>query len=199
MSGVGWDQRKDGDWLASNGRWYPGNTRPRGWDRTALPPAPDHKAARGSALDAVRSRFEDAAGPRPADGVDAASTGPTVPPPAAPKGTASAPAPASNTSFVASTPRTAGTAEATVVDQRSHSSRLPAGSPPMPAIGAPPPPGRVRDDAPEMPPPAERNLPAPPPPAPTSVVAGDLGRVFGSARAKIEKRIEDAIEQVDGR
>jgi hypothetical protein len=69
----------------------------------------------------------------------------------------------------------------------------------MPAIGAPPPPGRVRDDAPEMPPPAERNLPAPPPPAPTSVVAGDLGRVFGSARAKIEKRIEDAIEQVDGR
>jgi len=156
MSGVGWDQRKDGDWLASNGRWYPGNTRPRGWDRTALPPAPDHKAARGSALDAVRSRFEDAAGPRR-------------------------------------------TAEATVVDQRSHSSRLPAGSPPMPAIGAPPPPGRVRDDAPEMPPPAERNLPAPPPPAPTSVVAGDLGRVVGSARAKIEKRIEDAIEQVDGR
>lgn len=206
MSGVGWDQRKDGDWLASNGRWYPGNTRPRGWDRTALPPAPDHEASRGSALASVRSRFEDAAGAasqRISDGFESETEAPTVPPPAhtpTPAHSASsAPAPRGDTSFVTTRPRTAGTAEATVVDQREHASRLPQGTPPMPAIGAPPPPGRIRDDAPEMPAPADTNLPAPPPPAPSSIVAGDLGRVLGSARAKIEKRIEDAIEDVEGR
>lgn len=42
MTGVTWDERKPGDWLASNGRWYPKSQRPRNWDTLALPPAPGH-------------------------------------------------------------------------------------------------------------------------------------------------------------
>ncbi len=197
MSGVSWDQRKDGDWLASNGRWYPNNSRPKGWNRTALPPAPDHKGA--SALHGAKSMLSGVA-QRMSDGFEVTSEDGEakvhVPPPAAPRPATPVPRPGS--SFVTPTPRSAGTADATVVDQRDHTSRLPKGAPPPPAIAAPAAPGRVRDDAPPMPAPASPPLPAPAPPA-SSVVAGDLGRVLGSARAKIEKRIEDAIEQVDGR
>ncbi len=198
MSGASWDQRKDGDWLASNGRWYAGNTRPRGWNRTALPPAPDHQGGTGSTFRDMKSRLEDAAevaSGRISDGFESTVTNP-VPPPAQATPAAS-PAARTDASFVTTRPRAAGTADATVVDQRDHAERLPQGAPPMPAIGAPPPPpGRVRDDAPKAP--AKRPLPAPPPPATGSVVAGDLGRVFGSARGKIEKRIEEAIDQVEG-
>ena len=38
--GVSWADRDSTDWLASNGRWYPASNYPRGWNRTALPPAP---------------------------------------------------------------------------------------------------------------------------------------------------------------
>ena len=45
MSGVTWSERQPGDWLASNGRWYPASKRPRGWSFLALPPAPGHGMA----------------------------------------------------------------------------------------------------------------------------------------------------------
>ena len=184
MSGASWDDRQDGWWLASNGRWYAPQHYPRYWSRSALPPAPDHRDPSITGL--LRSRLarmqheltgDDEAVRPPDDPITHSEGDPHVAPrrPSAPD-----------------RPRTVReAAEATVTSQRTHASRLSAGSPPMPAISpgppppnSPPPPGRIRDDAPEpTEPPAQ--------PGDGEVVAGDFGRILGSARSRIEKAIND--------
>lgn len=226
MSGVTWRHRNEGDWLASNGRWYPSSKYPRGWSRTALPPAPDHGSPR-SLTDLVSSaaiRMQELAG-LPND--DSAS-GPSSPSfgdndsdpadkttqqrmwtrPPTPVRT-----PYTRPPVAGRPPSQTNVAQATVTSQKTHTSRVGPGAPP--AKGLPPAPGRVSPDGPDMdptaPPPPTGQKPAdsdssavvrPPMPAvgaerspnegksDFTVVAGDLGRVFGSARRRIEKATE---------
>lgn len=209
-AGVSWADRTPSDWLASNGKWYPASKYPRGWDRTALPPAPGHGGV-GSILGkfiesaAAPGRVAPAATPAPADGQPPRTPRPqqqqrpksTVPP---------RPSKASRSSgqsgfSVAKSGRQV--ADATVTKQRTYSPKVGAGTPPPPKL---PPttstsPGRVRNDP-------QDGVAPPPPPNPNPVdfapvksappgsdevtlqsAAGDLGRLFGSAK----KRIEDAI------
>jgi len=205
MSGVTWDQRKPSDWLASNGRWYPKSTYPNGWSRSALPPAPDH-----GGVGSILRRLTDGTTVVPAP-----TLAPSGPPPSAggngqrpssgrPTAPSSASTSASAPGFsVARTGRAV--ADATVTAHRTHTPRVAAGTPPPPALPSqsdddlPPPPGRVRDDAPKRPPaptPTTAVMPAPPPHEKTDleVVAGDLGRVFGSAKKRIERALNEAAE-----
>lgn len=191
MPGVSWSQRKPTDWLASNGRWYEASTRPRGWSTSALPPAPGHGGV-GSILRRIAETGSTAAGLGSSD--DAPKTVPREPkarrassvtqessaPPRPSAGPSAHPAPTGRR-----------VAQATITEAYERDN---------PEI--PPPPGRIRPELPEpaMPaPPAPRvsTIPAPIPPEPAGsfeVVAGDLGKVLGTAKKRIEKAINEAAE-----
>ncbi len=201
MPGVSWDERESTDWLASNGRWYGQSKYPRGWSTSALPPAPGH-----GGVGEILRRFVGTASPEitmtapstspststfSVDGDDSefsagwsvASDGPA--PPAA--SASSAP----GTSVVGTGRRVA-------------SATITAPARPAPAQGLPAPPGRLGalpKATPPMPaPPKKPNAPNPPPPAPApqsasvDVVAGDLGNVFGTAKRRIERAINESAE-----
>lgn len=203
MPGVSWDDRESTDWLASNGRWYEQSKHPRGWSTSALPPAPGH-----GGVGEILRRFVGTASPDitmttastppsastfSVDGDDSefsagwsvASDGPRPP---------SASASSAPGTSVVRTGRHV--ASATVTE--------PAPPSPVPAQELPAPPGRLGalpKAAPPMPaPPKKLNAPKPPPPAPArqtasvDVVAGDLGKVLGSAKRRIERAINESAE-----
>ena len=209
MTGVTWDERKPGDWLASNGRWYPEHQRPRGWATLALPPAPGHGGAyqlhsNVSGLDAEsfsdrettsesrRSSYQ------PPSAQETEPTGVRVP-------------------GVEVVRKTRPAADATATHVKTYKHRIergtnaPAQLPPpsqwrdsaaQSSTSQPPaPPGRVsNDDA--SPPPPPRPVPARRPAAgnarksspPTGGYANDLGRVLGKARKRIEQAIEESAQ-----
>lgn len=207
MAGVTWTDRKPTDWLASNGRWYPQSQYPTGWSTSALPPAPGHSKS-GAVLSKLRS-----AGAELFDQFDGAtdSAVPTTPPPgvsASPPPRPSSPPPATAT---APKPpqaprRQPGSARADVVSQRTYSRKVPSGPPPpqqlpAPDDGMPAPPGRIRN---ESAPSSNVPVAAPPPPPMASkplasggleVVAGDLGRVFNTAKKRIAEAIEESAAE----
>lgn len=195
MPGVSWSQRSPTDWLASNGRWYEASTRPRDWSTSALPPAPGHGGI-GSILGRIAEAGSTAAGLGSSNDepsvVRRRPTGPGSPkPPPRP----SAPAPAKPGSSVRPAPTGRRVAEATITETYEQQN---------PAI--PPPPGRLRpEETPEValpapPAPKESTIPPPSPGAAGAeagsfeVVAGDLGRVLGTAKRRIEKAINDSAE-----
>ena len=226
MSGVTWDQRNPGDWLASNGRWYPESQRPRGWDALALPPAPEHGGA-ARVHNAVRANTSSPIKPRrttrpdpwlPWDDSDEWSEEPTSsgsPAPPSPPAQRSSPPPAPTKS--SATGRRV--APATASDVRTYKYRLPTGQASPQGL---PPASEWRDDqadgdddAGTLPPaPTDPTNSAPAPPgrlvpgrqgqartqpqtvakASASAYAGDLGRVLGKARKKIEDAINEAAE-----
>ncbi len=190
MAGVTWTNRRPSDWLASNGRWYPESQYPTGWGTSALPPAPGH-AGSGAVLQKVRSdgaeifdRFEGSPG----------STSPR---------TKTQAGGSTSTTSPARTPPQRGSASANVVSTRNMSPKLTSGPKPPPQLpppgeDPPAPPGRVRTR------PAQTPAVAPPPPPPTpktegsgglDVVAGDLGRVFGTAKKRIQEAIEESAAE----
>ena len=214
MTGVTWDERKPGDWLASNGRWYPEHQRPRGWTTLALPPAPGHGGASqlhstiASKINTAKTEwspsFSDSDDDEDdfdfdSDGADSFET------------TASGVQP----SRVARPRPTA--ANATATNVRTYKHRIergpaaPAQLPPPsqwrdkpaqpPAPRAPAPPGRVLNE-PASPPPPPRSVPARRSPSgnagaqsPTAAgYASDLGRVLGKARKRIEEAIEESAQ-----
>ncbi len=194
MSGVTWEQRQPTDWLASNGRWFPASKYPRGWSRSALPPAPDH----GGVGSILRAYAGTAASP-------ASNPKPSTPTPNGPGNSESR----SASHAVVRTGR--GVADATVTAQRTYAPPVSAGAPPPPALATsadiPAPPGRIRDEQassdadPRPSAPTKVNTPYIPPPSGTAataasgsfeVVAGDLGSVLGSARKRIAKAINDS-------
>lgn len=211
MPGVTWSERQPTDWLASNGRWYPANKYPNGWSTSALPPAPGH-----GGVGSILRRYADSAAaavglapsgasdlssqqtPSPqAVGSDAWDTG-SYDPDWDARNDSTSTRPSSD---VVPTGRTV--ADATVTAQRTYAAPVGAGAPPPPAIatprddGLPPAPGRIRsDDLPAPAPPVKTNtpyIPQPSPPAkPFDVMAGDLGRVLGTAKRRIERAIDDA-------
>jgi hypothetical protein len=190
MSGVTWEERNPTDWLASNGRWYPESKYPHRWFTSALPPAPGH-----GGVGSILRRYADAA----------TTPSPTGSTPSGPGNSESK----SDSHAVVRTGR--GVADATVTAQRTYAPSVSAGAPPPPALGTsagiPAPPGRIRDeqasgdDDPRPPAPTKVNTPYIRPPSGSAametsgsfdVVAGDLGRVLGSARRRIEKAINDS-------
>lgn len=215
MTGVTWNERKPGDWLASNGRWYPEYKYPRAWSTLALPPAPGH----GGVSDLHDQNVTQTATFQvPPFRASASASSSDVPPP---RRTASR----ARSTDVARTGRRV--ADATATNVRTYKHRIergqaaPAALPPESEwrdqpntptpeapLDAPPPPGRVvSSDQPVD----HRNESPPPPPVlversaggrartqPTAVASAagasyvnDLGRVLGKAR----KRIEEAIEE----
>ncbi|RZV40960.1 MAG: hypothetical protein EX269_16985 [Acidimicrobiales bacterium] len=199
MTGVTWDERKEGWWLASNGRWYAPDSYPRGWNMSALPPAPGQveTGAASQVLRRLRGALDIAeASPAtmPATLADTRDTPPASPPPQArqsrpsdsgtpPPRRAPTPPSAQAQNAAARAKRERQVASATVSSSSTHKSRLPS-APPAPAQLP-----RATSRPPS--PPARRKAPPPP----QNVVAGDLGSVFGAARAKIEKAINEAAEQ----
>ena len=218
MNGVTWDKRKPGDWLASNGRWFPQSSYPRGWDTLALPPAPGH----GSAASTQSWLLEKAAAAGNAAVVSAGSAGwkaereaarpSNSPPPPANSSTTSTQGTGS-TAPRKSSPRPSTTrdpqtgrrvADATATKVSTYKKRISAGERPTAALppslppdeewrdsDVPAPPGRV-DNAP--PPPIVRNKSkriVAQPTQPTDF-AGDLGRVLGKARKRVEEAINEA-------
>ena len=197
MSGVSWEKRQPTDWLASNGRWFPASEYPRGWSTSALPPAPGHGGV-GSILRA----YADTAAPQPST---------AKPSPTSTAGSSGADYSELRPSSNAPVRTGRGVADATVTAQRTYAAPVTAGAPPPPALGTaadlPAPPGRIREEeagvstAPQPPNPTKVNTPYIPPPAGAArtdtsgsieVVAGDLGRVLGSARQRIKKAINDS-------
>lgn len=214
MSGVTWDERTETDWLASNGRWYPQSSYPRSWDMTSLPPAPGHgqigsilrrvTAHLGVDADLFEGGFE-AEPERPpirTKRPEATRSRPTVP---RQQATRADPTPRQSSSTARATDRTFlpressrdATANAEVIAQRTYKPKVSPGPPPP--AGLPPPPGRIRDVEGASGPPSP---PAPSVPAKRStqealdleVVAGDLGKVFGVAKKRIAKAINEAAE-----
>lgn len=189
MSGVTWDERKEGMWLASNGRWYPASQYPVGWNMTALPPAPG-QAEHGVASEVLRRMRGVIETQTPPDLSPAAIPDSFKPAPeqtagndpwagaaqAPPRPTSTAPPARRSTSAPVRRPSPPPPASATVTRQSTYSERLPSAPPAPKSIGAPPP----------------RTKTPPPPSSSKTVVAGDLGAVFGAARAKIEKAINEA-------
>jgi hypothetical protein len=174
MPGLNWTDRRKGDWLASNGRWYPPKDYPRGWNMSSLPPAPGHDSERGvgKLLSSAARNFQNAAD----SASKAVGSEPTSTVPPRPTKTR-APAPARPEPSQVARPirRTPGLADAVVVNQSTHRSRLASGA--APNKGLPPAPGRVSEDAPDMakipspgssPPPPKSSAPSsrssPPPP-----------------------------------
>lgn len=206
MSGVTWSERKPGDWLASNGRWYPASKRPKGWDFLALPPAPGHGLAhRFPHSSSDRVSANSAYTPPERYTTDGQQRRAAQPPPTS--------APSASTA-VAPTGR--GVADATVTKMSNYKRRIepgrqPAGAlPPPPAQSTPAPPSNPPAPAPPSPPaPAQSQAPGrvanstegrarakPTAIAKTSaaVYAGDLGNVLGKARKKIEEAINEAAK-----
>lgn len=195
--------REPTDWLASNGRWYPARHYPNGWNSSALPPAPGHGRA-NSILQKYASAASGVTGLGNAD--QEAPFGDVYKTPPAPRpATESEPPATSDRSFFRSSPPVA---KATVTSQRTYAHKVGAGAPPAPALSPPPPPGRVRSDAPDAPGPRTKVPGRQPPPhgsrpasatsaddaSDVEVTAGDLGAVFGSAKKRIEKALNDAYE-----
>ncbi|MGI9605045.1 MAG: hypothetical protein ACR2P0_02785 [Acidimicrobiales bacterium] len=196
MSGVSWSERQPDMWLASNGRWYAANTYPRGWRRTALPPAPDQDERHGG-LELITKRAEEIAA-RASDAMSdmnasagsrsaGDSSGSTRPSSGSSEWTSSPPA-------APSTMR--GSAPATVSSQRTYAPPVAAAPPPPAAIGRPTPglppaPGRVRDDAPDA---SSPPRPARSPAEISDSVSRDIGRMVGSARAQVSKAINDSAK-----
>ncbi len=175
--GVGWGDRKDGYWLASNGRWYEARHRPKRWDRTALPPAPyDPADVKSSGMSTSSS-----------------SGAPAVSPPAPPPATApsaSPPAPKAPTSRIVRSRAPGRVADADVIDQRDHHRRIDSGAAPAAALSAGGDEGAVEQvEAPTTPP-----APSQPANDALEVVAGDLGRVFGAAKRRLEQAVNDAVD-----
>lgn len=210
MAGVTWSERSQSDWLASNGRWYPRSTYPVGWTMTSLPPAPEH-ATVGSILRRVTGQFDlpaiandRPAPPRAAPSKAAppkarrAPESPAAQPSRQPNSPPRPPANASDRSFLPKSPGSGrGAADAAVVGQRTYKPKVSAGPPPPAAL--PPPPGRIRDVAADaLPDPLAPKPPAvrkePEPTEDFQVVAGDLGRVFGVAKRRIERAINESYE-----
>lgn len=214
MSGVTWDEKSDSDWLASNGRWYPHRLYPKWWSTSALPPAPGHDGA-ASILQRAASIVSDGPAAVRPWGDTASGSERTRSSDAAPSaGAGSSPnksrisaeergrATATDRSFLPKEPyRHQVAAEAEVVDQRTYAHRIDAGAPKASAL--PPAPGRIRDvddDGDPDPPPPPAALPPPPQVirrSPTS--AGDdpveeFGRMFGAAKERIAKAINEAAE-----
>ncbi len=237
MAGATWNDRQPTDWLASNGKWYASSSYPRGWDSTALPPAPGHGGVTSilkkytKAVTDVQSDFMDRLGGPESDGAEYRSYDAfgnyeddeqyeyeddfvlhEEPPRREPPRTKTPPPPSSErpappTGFsVAKSGRTV--APATVTAQRDYAEKLGSGTLPPPSLGAgdtPPPPGRLSPPSPpgvpappappKPPTPARAVEPAPAPQTPNlEVLAGDLGKVLGSARKKIEKALNDSYE-----
>ena len=201
MPGVNWDERERTDWLASNGRWYPETDYPRGWSTSALPPAPGH-----GGVGSILRRFVGTASPEVSapsasssdvdveSGDDGFAAGWTVESEQArPSTPRSAPTGAPGAAIVPTGRRVA---EATI---------SPTAQRPPATQGLPAPPGRLG-----APPKRTRAVPAPPtqprtpPPAPSpsatpqprsfDVVAGDLGKVLGTAKRRVSKAINEAAE-----
>lgn len=240
MNGVTWDERGDGDWLASNGRWYPAHQRPRGWVTLALPPAPGHRGAEGvndwltekaaAAVSAGRAIAPTIA-PTPVSADGAAGkampsfsdllnvgdvsfsellnvgdsepdTEPERSSSSTPPPRPSAPPPNSRTTRDSQTGRRV--ADATATNVKTYKKRIAPGERPSGALPSAPelppeqawrdtpaPPGRV-DSAPP-PPVVQKTAPrivATPPSS--AALAGDLGRVIGKARKKLEEAINEA-------
>jgi len=187
-------------WLASNGRWYPANQYPAGWNMTALPPAPG-QAEHGVTSEILRRMRGVIDSQTPPDVSPAAVPDSFKPAPqqtaaqdpwagaahASPKPTSTAPPAPRSTSAPVPRPSPPSPASATVTKQSTYTERLPSAPPAPKSIGAPPPP---RTKSPTPPPPSAGTPSAPA--KSTTVVAGDLGAVFGAARAKIEQAINDA-------
>ncbi len=228
MSGVTWDQRNPGDWLASNGRWYPESQRPRWWDTLALPPAPGHGGA-----SSLHERAEATAPPRATNRTRATTRTTTAKRPPAPRRPSSSSTTSSTASSSPAPPRSSSApppaspvtptgrrvAPATASDVRTYKYRLPTGQASPQGL---PPASEWRDDqadgdddAGTLPPaPTDPTNSAPAPPgrlvpgrqgqartqpqtvakASASAYAGDLGRVLGKARKKIEDAINEAAE-----
>lgn len=186
MSGVTWSERQPGDWLASNGRWYSASKYPRGWNVLALPPAPGHGLAHRS----LRTE------PEPVS----QSSGRSV----RSQSTEASQSPGRVRTQRASTNvETAGrkVADATVTGVSNYKRRIDPAErsssalPPPPR--QPPPPGT---DLTQMG--QEQNSTSNDALGSLSTVfstsaesyAGDLGRVLGKARRKIEEAINEATE-----
>ena len=212
MNGVTWDERAETDWLASNGRWYPRSSYPSNWGMSALPPAPD-QAQSGSILRRVTAQFNEladlaAVGDEKLSGraKPAAVTRQRTQVPPRPSKTTrkssgrastSGTARAADRSFLPKEPyRHTPATQAEVTAQRTYKPKVGAGPPPPAAI--PPPPGRLKDvpATPAQPPPPKSRSARSPKPDSTNpeVLAGDLGSVFGSAKQRITKAINDAAE-----
>lgn len=180
MAGSTWNDRQPTDWLASNGRWYSSSTYPRGWEGTALPPAPGHGGATsvlskyakmataavglddepdyvtfGSASDSpppVQSSDQHSNRPPPR------SKTPPAPPSRSASPSASSASSASGFSVVKSGRQVA---DATVTNQRDYAEKLPSGTPAPPSLGAgsstsdeaavPASPGRLSRETPQPP------------------------------------------------
>lgn len=225
MSGSSWDERANTDWLASNGRWYPLSKYPSGWSMTSLPPAPEHARA-GSILRRVTEqivvdtqRASDGSGsngwtsgsipkrpsasrPQPSARTATSSSRSTGARSSSETSSPAGRADASDRSFLPKEPRrTAGAADAKIVDQGTYKPKIAPGPPAPSAL--PPPPGRIRDTdegprAPDPslpPPPVVRKAPASKAQTDFEVVAGDLGKVLGVAKRRISRAINEAAEQ----
>jgi len=222
MGGVTWDQRSETDWLASNGRWYPRSKFPTGWVMSSLPPAPEHaevgsilrrvtsgfseleQALRqddgsSNAADSqnyVYSETDDKPGERASSPTRRPARPQRTHPPQAAQTRPGAPASARDRTFLPKEAnRPGGSASATVTRQSTYKPKVGSGPPPPSAL--PPPPGRIRDaddGDPASPSPSAPAVPTPPQPAATDfeVVAGDLGKVFGVAKRRIERAINES-------
>lgn len=205
MPGVSWSERGPTDWLASNGRWYEQSKYPHGWSTSALPPAPGH-----GGVGSILRRFTGTASPEitvptassfSVDGTDEEfSAGWSVGSDASTSTSTSTPTATSNPTATPAGPRVSvvptgrRVASATITE--------PSPRPPAPTKAVPAPPGRLGalpTAAPPMPaPPTNTPNAQPPAPAPQStsfdVVAGDLGKVLGTAKRRIEKAINDSAQ-----
>lgn len=216
MSGASWSDRQPSDWLASNGRWYDASKYPRGWSTTALPPAPGHGGVEsllgrfvgtGSApsptftpSDEVigHHRAADHASSWTVDGEETATSDDSVASESRPPGSAVVP-----------TGRRVEDATLSESDRRGPTPAIPAPAgrlsspPPSRSLPAPPSVPNARPNLPAPPAPRSAAPAAPQPPAPSDasdqggieVVAGDLGRVLGTAKRRIERAINEAAEQ----
>lgn len=197
MTGVTWDERKPGDWLASNGRWYPKSQRPRNWDTLALPPAPGHGGVTQLHGRRVESGSRPQPRPRPAPG-----------PPGPPGRAAAEPRPDARAPGTEVVPTGRRVADATATHVSTYKRRIERGPAPPASLPAPDP---WRD----VPPPS--NTPAPPAPPgrvgsagggqprtpPRSVdktvtPADALGSVLNRARKRIEEAIEESSQAGNG-
>ncbi len=202
--GVGWDDRKDGWWLASNGRWYEPRYLPKSWNRTALPPAPHDPTALNRQPAAVVPPTSPA-GPESARPSEPANVG-------RPTG--------DSDSRITRTRRPAPPgryADAEVIDQRPYRPRIDAADEPAGALPAAQVPDAAEDrrsasegNAPDVheppspqptspPPPstASSNPPAPKRPRPVAAPpsgAQDFGRMLGQAKKRLDQAINDAAK-----
>lgn len=203
MNGVTWDKRKPGDWLASNGRWFPQSSYPRGWDTLALPPAPGHGSgasthrwllekaeAAGTTARAVTSTAASVSANQVRDAASRSHSTPAPPP--------------SNSSTTRDPQTGRRVADATATKVSTYKKRISAGERPTAALPPSLPPDEEWRDS-DVPAPPGRVDNAPPPPIvrdkskrivaqPTQPTdfAGDLGRVLGKARKRVEEAINEA-------